>query len=135
MTYSFTEKKRIRNNFGTRESVLKEPDLLSIQINSFNTFIQAGAAEKENIGLHSVFQSVFPITALNGYAEIEYLDYEEGGRHTPFFNNYRPQFYFRTTDVTGAVELPSGTEMVSRRRSFPCIDKRRCCPDFCWNGS
>ena len=37
---------------------------------------------------------------------------EEGGRHTPFFSNYRPQFYFRTTDVTGAVELPSGTEMV-----------------------
>jgi len=39
-------------------------------------------------------------------------DKDEGGRHTPFFNNYRPQFYFRTTDVTGAVELPSGTEMV-----------------------
>ena len=37
---------------------------------------------------------------------------DEGGRHTPFFSNYRPQFYFRTTDVTGAVELPSGTEMV-----------------------
>ena len=76
MTYSFTEKKRIRNNFGTRESILKEPDLLSIQINSFNAFIQKGATEKENIGLHSVFHSVFPITALNGYAEIEYLDYE-----------------------------------------------------------
>ena len=68
-------------------------------------------------------------------AEVYILSKEEGGRHTPFFNNYRPQFYFRTTDVTGAVELPSGTEMVSRRRSFPCIDKRRCCPDFCWNGS
>ena len=37
---------------------------------------------------------------------------EEGGRHTPFFSNYRPQFYFRTTDVTGAVELPEGVEMV-----------------------
>ena len=37
---------------------------------------------------------------------------KRGGRHTPFFNNYRPQFYFRTTDVTGAVELPAGTEMV-----------------------
>ena len=76
MTYSFTEKKRIRNNFGTRESILKEPDLLSIQINSFNTFIQEGEAEKKDIGLHSVFKSVFPITALNGYAEIEYVDYE-----------------------------------------------------------
>ena len=76
MTYSFTEKKRIRNNFGTRESILKEPDLLSIQINSFNTFIQEGEIEKKDVGLHSVFKSVFPITALNGYAEIEYVDYE-----------------------------------------------------------
>ena len=40
------------------------------------------------------------------------LSKEEGGRHTPFFNGYRPQFYFRTTDVTGSVELPAGTEMV-----------------------
>ena len=40
------------------------------------------------------------------------LTKEEGGRHTPFFSNYRPQFYFRTTDVTGSVELPDGTEMV-----------------------
>jgi elongation factor Tu len=45
-------------------------------------------------------------------AEIYVLSKEEGGRHTPFFNGYRPQFYFRTTDVTGAIELPGGTEMV-----------------------
>ncbi len=45
-------------------------------------------------------------------AEIYVLSKEEGGRHTPFFNGYRPQFYFRTTDVTGSVELPAGTEMV-----------------------
>jgi elongation factor Tu len=45
-------------------------------------------------------------------AEIYVLSKDEGGRHTPFFNGYRPQFYFRTTDVTGSVELPSGTEMV-----------------------
>lgn len=44
--------------------------------------------------------------------EVYVLSKEEGGRHTPFFNKYRPQFYFRTTDVTGEVELPSGTEMV-----------------------
>ena len=44
--------------------------------------------------------------------EVYVLSKEEGGRHTPFFNNYRPQFYFRTTDVTGAVELPGGSEMV-----------------------
>jgi elongation factor Tu len=45
-------------------------------------------------------------------AEIYVLSKEEGGRHTPFFNGYRPQFYFRTTDVTGSLELPKGTEMV-----------------------
>ena len=45
-------------------------------------------------------------------AEVYVLSKDEGGRHTPFFNNYRPQFYFRTTDVTGSVTLPEGTEMV-----------------------
>ncbi|WP_116716897.1 elongation factor Tu, partial [Euzebya tangerina] len=45
-------------------------------------------------------------------AQVYILSKDEGGRHTPFFNNYRPQFYIRTTDVTGAVELPGGTEMV-----------------------
>jgi elongation factor Tu len=45
-------------------------------------------------------------------AEVYVLSKEEGGRHTPFFNGYRPQFYFRTTDVTGSTELPAGTEMV-----------------------
>lgn len=76
MAYSFTEKKRIRNNFGSRESILTEPDLLAIQIDSFNGFIQAGEKTKKDVGLHAVFQSVFPITAVNGYAEIEYVDYE-----------------------------------------------------------
>ena len=45
-------------------------------------------------------------------ATVYVLSKEEGGRHTPFFNNYRPQFYFRTTDVTGVINLPAGTEMV-----------------------
>jgi elongation factor Tu len=45
-------------------------------------------------------------------SEIYVLSKDEGGRHTPFFKGYRPQFYFRTTDVTGACELPAGTEMV-----------------------
>jgi len=45
-------------------------------------------------------------------AEVYVLKKEEGGRHTPFFNGYRPQFYFRTTDVTGVAQLPSGREMV-----------------------
>ncbi|MDA7579269.1 elongation factor Tu [Alphaproteobacteria bacterium] len=54
--------------------------------------------------------SIKPFSKFKGEAYI--LTKDEGGRHTPFFSNYRPQFYFRTTDVTGAVELPSGTEMV-----------------------
>ena len=45
-------------------------------------------------------------------SEVYVLTKEEGGRHTPFFNGYRPQFYFRTTDVTGTVQLPEGVEMV-----------------------
>ena len=55
-------------------------------------------------------ESITPHTKFE--AEVYILTKEEGGRHTPFFKGYRPQFYFRTTDVTGAVELPEGTEMV-----------------------
>jgi len=54
--------------------------------------------------------SITPHT--NFEAQVYILSKDEGGRHTPFFNNYRPQFYFRTTDVTGTVQLPSGSEMV-----------------------
>ncbi len=55
-------------------------------------------------------KSITPHTKFS--AECYILTKEEGGRHTPFFTNYRPQFYFRTTDVTGVVQLPKGTEMV-----------------------
>ena len=54
--------------------------------------------------------SVTPHTKFT--ASVYVLSKEEGGRHTPFFSNYRPQFYFRTTDVTGVIELPAGVEMV-----------------------
>jgi len=54
--------------------------------------------------------SITPHTKFS--AEVYVLSKEEGGRHTPFFNGYRPQFYFRTTDVTGSIQLPAGTEMV-----------------------
>ena len=53
--------------------------------------------------------TITPHTEFKG--EVYVLTKEEGGRHTPFFTNYRPQFYFRTTDVTGVCELPEGTEM------------------------
>jgi elongation factor Tu len=54
--------------------------------------------------------SITPHTKFKG--EVYVLTKEEGGRHTPFFNGYRPQFYFRTTDVTGSIQLPKGVEMV-----------------------
>jgi elongation factor Tu len=54
--------------------------------------------------------SITPHTKFKG--EVYVLSKEEGGRHTPFFNGYRPQFYFRTTDVTGSIQLPAGVEMV-----------------------
>ncbi len=54
--------------------------------------------------------SITPHTKFTG--QVYVLTKEEGGRHTPFFNNYRPQFYFRTTDVTGSIQMPEGTEMV-----------------------
>ncbi|MBQ8263642.1 MAG: elongation factor Tu, partial [Oscillospiraceae bacterium] len=54
-------------------------------------------------------KTIHPLTKFVG--QVYVLSKEEGGRHTPFFNNYRPQLYFRTTDVTGVINLPEGTEM------------------------
>jgi elongation factor Tu len=54
-------------------------------------------------------KSIHPHTKFKG--QVYVLSKDEGGRHTPFFNNYRPQFYFRTTDVTGVITLPEGVEM------------------------
>ena len=54
--------------------------------------------------------SITPHTKFKG--QVYVLSKDDGGRHTPFFNGYRPQFYFRTTDVTGVAKLPEGTEMV-----------------------
>ena len=69
--------------------------------------------EKKDIRRGMVICKPASITPHNDFkCEVYVLSKEEGGRHTPFFNKYRPQFYFRTTDVTGEVELPSGTEMV-----------------------
>jgi elongation factor Tu len=68
---------------------------------------------KEEIERGMVLSKPGAITPHTHYlAEVYVLTKEEGGRHTPFFNGYRPQFYFRTTDVTGSVQLPAGTEMV-----------------------
>jgi elongation factor Tu len=69
--------------------------------------------KREDVERGQVLAAPGSITPHTNYeAEVYVLTKEEGGRHTPFFNGYRPQFYFRTTDVTGVVTLPAGTEMV-----------------------
>jgi len=78
-----------------------------------NAGILLRGIEKEQIQRGQVIVKPGSITPHKKFkAEVYVLKKEEGGRHTPFFKGYRPQFYFRTTDVTGSCELPSGTEMV-----------------------
>ncbi|HKZ75128.1 MAG TPA: EF-Tu/IF-2/RF-3 family GTPase, partial [Actinomycetota bacterium] len=69
--------------------------------------------DKEDVERGQVLAKPGSITPHTDFtAQVYVLSKEEGGRHTPFFNGYRPQFYFRTTDVTGALHLPEGAEMV-----------------------
>ena len=75
MAYSFNEKKRIRKNFGKLPAILDVPYLLSIQLASYEKFLQQDVAqqEREETGLHSAFQSVFPIVSYSGNAALEYV--------------------------------------------------------------
>jgi len=78
-----------------------------------NVGILLRGTKREDVERGQVLAHIGSITPYSHFiAEIYVLSKDEGGRHTPFFNGYRPQFYFRTTDVTGAVDLPKGTEMV-----------------------
>lgn len=80
MVYSYTEKKRIRKNFGKLPSAMDIPYLLSIQIDSYRQFTQAGTAVEERLdqGLHAAFKSVFPIVSYSGKALLEYVSYDLG---------------------------------------------------------
>jgi DNA-directed RNA polymerase subunit beta len=80
MAYSFTEKKRIRKNFGKQPGILDTPYLLAIQLESYKTFLQEFVAESEraSIGLHAAFRTVFPITSYSGNATLEYVSYRLG---------------------------------------------------------
>jgi DNA-directed RNA polymerase subunit beta len=80
MAYSFTEKKRIRKNFGKQAGILDTPYLLAIQLDSYKQFLQADAAEeaRKTVGLHAAFQSVFPISSYSGNATLEYISYRLG---------------------------------------------------------
>ena len=80
MAYSFTEKKRIRKNFGKRPTILDVPYLLSIQVDSYRKFLQTDKTieQRDAIGLHAAFQSVFPIVSYSGNAALEYVSYRLG---------------------------------------------------------
>ncbi|MCU7935871.1 MAG: DNA-directed RNA polymerase subunit beta [Candidatus Thiodiazotropha sp. (ex Dulcina madagascariensis)] len=80
MAYSFTEKKRIRKDFGKRPSILDVPFLLATQIDSYRGFLQDGIApdERQDMGLHAAFKSVMPITSYSGNAVLEYVNYKLG---------------------------------------------------------
>ncbi len=80
MAYSFTEKKRIRKNFGKQPSILEVPYLLAIQLDSYRKFLQADTPEeaREERGLHAAFKSVFPISSYSGNASLEYVSYRLG---------------------------------------------------------
>src|SRR5271154_6496024 len=80
MAYSFTEKKRIRKDFGKQPGILGVPYLLAIQLNSYRSFLQADLAEdgRKEIGLHAAFKSVFPISSYSGNAVLEYVSYRLG---------------------------------------------------------
>jgi elongation factor Tu len=78
-----------------------------------NVGVLLRGTKKEEVERGQVLAAPGSITPHTKFeAQVYVLSKEEGGRHTPFFDNYRPQFYFRTTDVTGAVQLPDGVEMV-----------------------
>jgi DNA-directed RNA polymerase subunit beta len=80
MAYSFTEKKRLRNNFGKANEALEVPYLLETQIKSYEGFLQTGVkpAKRQDAGLHAAFSSVFPIESHSGYAVLEYVKYNLG---------------------------------------------------------
>lgn len=77
MTYSYTEKKRIRKDFGKRPSILNVPPLLATQVNSFRQFLQLEVEpeQRKDVGLHAAFKSVFPIESYSGNAVLEYVSY------------------------------------------------------------
>ena len=85
MAYSFTEKKRIRKDFGKLSESMELPYLLAIQVDSYNKFLQtdSGSEAREESGLHAAFRSVFPIVSYSGSAALEYVDYRLG---TPTFD-------------------------------------------------
>ncbi|HEV2903685.1 MAG TPA: EF-Tu/IF-2/RF-3 family GTPase, partial [Pyrinomonadaceae bacterium] len=92
---------------------VKLPEGVEMVMPGDNVGVLLRGVKKEDVMRGQVISKPGSITPHRKFkAEVYVLSKEEGGRHTPFFTNYRPQFYFRTTDVTGTVKLPEGVEMV-----------------------
>ena len=93
MAYSFTERKRIRKSFGTRESVLRVPYLLQMQRDAYKDFLQADTPPRERVpkGLQAAFESAFPIVSHNGFVEMKFLEYKLG----------KPEFDVRECQIRG----------------------------------
>src|SRR5450756_3063897 len=101
----------------TRKTVATDIEMFRKLLDSANAGDNVGVllrgTKKEDVERGMVLAKPGSITPHTKFkAEVYVLTKDEGGRHTPFFTNYRPQFYLRTTDVTGIAELPEGTEMV-----------------------
>jgi elongation factor Tu len=101
----------------TRKTVATDIEMFRKLLDSANAGDNVGVllrgTKKEEVERGMVLAKPGSITPHTNFkAEVYVLSKDEGGRHTPFFNNYRPQFYFRTTDVTGSIELPKDKEMV-----------------------
>jgi len=101
----------------TRKTVVTGVEMFKKQLDEGLAGDNAGlllrGIAKEDVERGMVLAKTGSITPHTHFkAEVYVLSKEEGGRHTPFFNGYRPQFYFRTTDVTGSIKLPEGQEMV-----------------------
>ena len=97
--------------FGSRDSIAN-PNIV------LNTIVAEAFAEACDVleQADDFDKAVHDPVSYTHLCQVYVLTKDEGGRHTPFFNNYRPQFYFRTTDVTGVCNLPEGTEMC-----MPCL--------------
>ena len=78
MAYSFTEKKRIRRDFGKRSAVINEPYLLAIQVDSYKRFLKSDEDDQKGTGLQSAFESIFPIVSFSGSVELEFVSYRIG---------------------------------------------------------
>ena len=120
MAYTFTEKKRIRKDFGKRSSILEVPYLLAIQLDSYHLFLQAekDPEQRQDLGLHAALKSVFPIVSYSGNAALEYVSYRLG---TPTFDvkecqlrgmTYAAPLRVKVRLVIYDKDAPSGSEVV-----------------------